>query len=230
MHLELAAGTPAGWFQIASYACFVTIFLRQSLQVRQRTRVNPIKLGGRRKGRQGLMEALLFAVVNVWGFLVVLHALPVVPAPWPWLFGPGLRMPAAAVALGAVVVLLSFAIFIVSLRQLNSSWRLGIDAEHPGRLVTTGIYAHSRNPIYAFFMLYFAGILLMNGSLVFLLLLVAAAPLLHRQALSEERFLARVFGGEYGAYRQRVGRYLTLRLPTAGSREPAKRADQAGCS
>jgi protein-S-isoprenylcysteine O-methyltransferase Ste14 len=211
VHIVLTKSTFWGWFQVASYACFVFLFLGQSARVLVRSRLNPITLGARSKGAQGLMEILLFAVVNLWGLLVVLHALPLVPPPLPWLFRWRLVLPGSFAGVGAGVVVVAFVLFVLSLRTLNSSWRLGIDTQHPGKLVTWGIYARTRNPIYVFFDLYFFGILLMTGQLAFALLLLVVAAVLHRQILREEAFLLAAHGAEYAAYCRQTGRYLRLR-------------------
>jgi len=116
------------------------------------------------------------------------------------------------------MIVCAFVIFVLALRALGNSWRLGIDENHPGRLVTTGIYAHSRNPIYLFFDLYFLGTFLINGSLFFLIMTVLAALNLHYQIRQEERFLARAHGAAYEAYCARTPRYIRwpVRLPLRG--------------
>ena len=77
------------------------------------------------------------------------------------------------------------------------------------RLVTTGLYARSRNPMYVGLTLAYVGLALLTDRgwpLVFLLLvLVALHGLVIRR---EERYLSAAFPGEYAAYRQRVRRWL----------------------
>jgi protein-S-isoprenylcysteine O-methyltransferase Ste14 len=86
-----------------------------------------------------------------------------------------------------------------------------VDERRPGELVTTGIFARTRNPIYLFFDLFFWGVFLINGTLGFLLFAVFAGANLHLQILDEERYLERVHGERYWQYRQAVGRYWTFR-------------------
>jgi protein-S-isoprenylcysteine O-methyltransferase Ste14 len=77
------------------------------------------------------------------------------------------------------------------------------------RLVTTGLYARSRNPMYVGLTLAYVGLALLTNRgwpLVFLpLVLVTLHGLVIRR---EERYLSAAFPGEYAAYRQRVRRWL----------------------
>ena len=86
-----------------------------------------------------------------------------------------------------------------------------IDA--PKRLVVQGIYRYTRNPLYISMLTVIAGWAALFGTAV----LVAYAGVLFVVyslfvRLHEEPRLARVFGEEYAAYTQQVGRWLP-RLP-----------------
>ncbi len=84
-----------------------------------------------------------------------------------------------------------------------------LQPEKSTTLVTSGIYARSRNPMYVGFLLWlvaaaiFIGNLL-NAVLVVLYLLIADTIYIAR----EERALAKLFGDDYEAYRQRVRRWF----------------------
>jgi protein-S-isoprenylcysteine O-methyltransferase Ste14 len=57
-----------------------------------------------------------------------------------------------AIARGGVVLCLAGLLLLLwSLVSFGQSFRVGIDAEHPDRLITTGVFAVSRNPIYVAF-------------------------------------------------------------------------------
>lgn len=75
-------------------------------------------------------------------------------------------------------------------------------------LVTDGLYARLRNPMYVGLGLAMAGLAFVFGSDWLLLLLVPAALVLHYGVvLREERYLARKFGEPYVDYMARVPRY-----------------------
>jgi len=77
------------------------------------------------------------------------------------------------------------------------------------RLVTTGIYRFSRNPMYLGMTLVYAGSALVIDSVWPLALLPLVLVLLVRFVIRlEERYLAARFGEAYEAYRRRVRRWI----------------------
>jgi len=92
--------------------------------------------------------------------------------------------------------------------SFGDSFRVGIDEDKPDRLITTGMFAHSRNPIYVCFLSFFCGLFLVHRSIAITVTAVIFALVIHRQILREERFLETHYGDEYRAYRQKVRRYL----------------------
>ena len=117
--------------------------------------------------------------------------------------------PYEAVAWGGVCLCLAgLAVLFLSLTAFGTSFRVGIDTQQPDRLVTDGIFAYSRNPIYVAFGLVLLGQFLIFSNWILLIYLSAAVQLFHRQVLREESYLKQHYGDEYKAYCQRVRRYF----------------------
>jgi len=75
-------------------------------------------------------------------------------------------------------------------------------------IMTSGLYAHTRNPIYQGAVIAILGFGLMFGSDWILLLMVPMLLVLHfGVVLREERYLERKFGGAYTNYKTTVPRY-----------------------
>jgi protein-S-isoprenylcysteine O-methyltransferase Ste14 len=75
-------------------------------------------------------------------------------------------------------------------------------------LVTDGIYALTRNPMYFALILMLAGIGIALGSDWIVVLSIPAALLLHFGVIKrEERYLEQKFGESYRAYMRKVPRY-----------------------
>ena len=97
---------------------------------------------------------------------------------------------------------------LLSLVSFGASFRVGIDVDHPNKLVTTGIFAVSRNPIYVAFGLVLVGEFLIFPNWIPLIYVAAGIWLFHRQVLREEEFMRKQYGQEYADYCRRVRRYV----------------------
>ena len=76
-------------------------------------------------------------------------------------------------------------------------------------LVTTGVYAYVRNPVYSAFMFVCTGVLLIYGNLVLLLLPIFYWGFMTVLMKStEEKWLEDLYGQEYIQYLQRVNRCI----------------------
>jgi protein-S-isoprenylcysteine O-methyltransferase Ste14 len=95
-----------------------------------------------------------------------------------------------------------------SLISFGRSFRVGIDTDRPGSLVTSGIFALSRNPIYVAFASILVGQFLIFPNWILLVYMGAATWLFRRQVLREEEYLKKRYGEEYTDYCRRVRRYL----------------------
>ncbi len=109
---------------------------------------------------------------------------------------------------GVLVCLAGLLVILWSLISFGQSFRVGIDAEHPDKLITTGIFAFSRNPIYVAFAIILLGQFLIFSNWILLIYLIAAVWLFHRQVLREEGYLKQHYGQEYADYCKRVRRYI----------------------
>ncbi len=110
--------------------------------------------------------------------------------------------------LGVLLCLVGLSLLLWSLISFGRSFRVGIDTESPDKLVTSGVFAFSRNPIYVAFALVLLGEFLVFPNWLLLAYLAAGVWLFHRQVLREEDFLKRHYGKEYEDYCGRVRRYI----------------------
>ena len=100
------------------------------------------------------------------------------------------------------------ALMLLSLVSFGRSFRVGIDPDLPDKLITSGIFAFSRNPIYVAFGFVLVGQFLIFPNWIPFIYLTAGMWLFHRQVLREEEFLKAHYGQEYAAYCARVRRYV----------------------
>jgi protein-S-isoprenylcysteine O-methyltransferase Ste14 len=103
-----------------------------------------------------------------------------------------------AKVIGAVLVGISFPLFVLARWQLGSSFSVKAKAS---RLVTTGLYSRLRNPIYLFGGLFIVGLSLFLSPWGPLVVALVIVPMQVMRARREERVLAEAFGEEYERYK-----------------------------
>jgi protein-S-isoprenylcysteine O-methyltransferase Ste14 len=111
--------------------------------------------------------------------------------------------------IGGALLGLAFAIMAIGVTQFRRAGT-NVPTNRPTiALVTTGLYARSRNPLYVSLTLCQVGIAV-AADRVWILLLLAPVLLVMRYGViaREERYLERKFGGAYTNYKARVRRWL----------------------
>jgi protein-S-isoprenylcysteine O-methyltransferase Ste14 len=114
-----------------------------------------------------------------------------------------------ACVLGAGLTASAIAVAFAGIRELRKA-DTPIDVREPTRtVVTTGIYAYTRNPLYLALLLMELGIGSLRNSRWHWLLALPTAALLQRLVIApEEAYLERKFDGTYIDYKSRVRRWL----------------------
>lgn len=111
--------------------------------------------------------------------------------------------------LGCILGILGVGVFVISILTMRDSWRAGVPNDEKTELVTTGIYAYSRNPAFLGFDLIYLSILFMFFNWGLLVITVLTIVMFHLQIVKvEEDFLIKTFGEEYLEYRKKVCRYI----------------------
>ncbi len=124
-----------------------------------------------------------------------------------WL--PLLRFRAWADWAGAALVLAGLLLMIAAVWELRRHHTTIDPREPPSAIVTTGVFAWSRNPIYLGDTLVLAGLALWWDSVLGLFLVpVFVWVITRRFILKEEARLSELFGSEFADYSDRVRRWF----------------------
>jgi protein-S-isoprenylcysteine O-methyltransferase Ste14 len=102
---------------------------------------------------------------------------------------------------GLAIVIPSFVLLLVARLQLGDAFSVQARAS---QLVTTGLYARIRNPIYVFSALLIAGFIVWSQQLLFLLVFAVLIPVQMMRSRKEAQVLEAKFGTAYLEYRQRT--------------------------
>jgi protein-S-isoprenylcysteine O-methyltransferase Ste14 len=108
---------------------------------------------------------------------------------------------------GVLLLVLGFSLTVYCNFILNNTWRSGID-EQQTTLITSAVYAKSRNPAYIGVAASQFGFFLAMPSVFSLACLVIGVSALRIQISLEEDFLNKVHQQEYTKYKQKVPRYF----------------------
>jgi protein-S-isoprenylcysteine O-methyltransferase Ste14 len=196
------------YFQVATVAIVLVILFGRASYLALARNINPLVIGSGQKGVLLFVELMAFGGLVLWLIEVLVVALHSGFRLFPSLLESRLVNAFAARSIGVALVTLGLVLFGLAFVSFGDSWRVGIDQRTPGALVTGGVFAVSRNPIYVFLDLWFIGAFLVNGTLIFLIFAVLAILFLHLQILQEEKFLVTFYGRPYQNYCARTRRYL----------------------
>ena len=106
--------------------------------------------------------------------------------------------------LALMLLIFSLTFMIWSVREVGK-----LDMVAPERLITSGPYSFSRNPMYVSWISIYLSVFFINRSLWLLLLLFAAILITHYVVIiREERILRQKFGDQFEEYCERVRRYI----------------------
>jgi protein-S-isoprenylcysteine O-methyltransferase Ste14 len=110
---------------------------------------------------------------------------------------------------GLVAAGAGFALTVSAQLTMGASWRIGVDPGERTALVSEGVFAHVRNPIYTGLLLALVGMLLLAPSLLAVVALVTTLVGLELQVRGvEEPYLLRTHGEQYRSYVRHTGRFV----------------------
>jgi protein-S-isoprenylcysteine O-methyltransferase Ste14 len=116
---------------------------------------------------------------------------------------------ALAVPLGILIVLGAVTIAFLAVREMSAARTPLNVRKAPTRIVSSGIFQRSRNPIYLGMVLLCAGIAFVVDSLWLLALTALLAAVLQKGMIEpEEAYLERNFGEDYLRYKTKVRRWI----------------------
>ena len=179
-------------------ACGLTWFVLR-FQPRQHSRTTPVRSSGRGPLEFALLAGSL-AGLGVVPFVYVVAHFPRF-ADYPLI--PALSYLGIAVELGCLWL------FYRSHRDLGHNWSVSLDLRERHTLVTTGVYAVVRHPMYTGFWLMALGqALLLPNWVAGPAGLVGFGVLFFGRVAREEAMMLSAFGDEYRAYMRRTARVV----------------------
>ena len=126
-----------------------------------------------------------------------------------WLIPLPLMVPPILRTAGFLLALIGFLLGVGALMAFRSTRTAPDSPRQVSRLITSGVYRFTWNPVNLGFVLILVGILLNAGSYCGILLAPVLVILFNRLVVErEEEYLAQKFGDEYSHYKSKVGRWI----------------------
>jgi protein-S-isoprenylcysteine O-methyltransferase Ste14 len=133
----------------------------------------------------------------------------------PWFDRLDYTLPSAFPMLGTALMCVSLWTFHLTHAQLGRNWSPSLEIRHEHCLVTTGIYARIRHPMYSSIWLFaIAQPMLMHNWIAGALAVPGFALLYFLRVDEEERLMLDAFGDDYRTYMARTGRLWPRRAAT----------------
>jgi protein-S-isoprenylcysteine O-methyltransferase Ste14 len=110
--------------------------------------------------------------------------------------------------IGKTLITLGLIIVLVSLRYLGKSITPSPYPKESGELITDGIYAYFRHPIYSGLFLIASGYTVYFGSIFSAIATIFLVYVLYKKSVYEEKLLKEKFGSKYEKYCEKVKRFI----------------------
>jgi protein-S-isoprenylcysteine O-methyltransferase Ste14 len=126
-----------------------------------------------------------------------------------WLPRLGFLDAAGLAFAGLALAVAGTALVLVAQATMGDSWRIGVDEQERTQLITHGVFALVRNPIFSSMFIFVAGLALMVPNLLSASALAGLIAAVEAQVrLVEEPYLIQSHGDEYRAYAATAGRFI----------------------
>ena len=184
---------------------FFFIFFLRSYLLWKKTGVNPLTFN-KLDDAHGY-NGKVFTFISLMEFVVVfIHAFQ--PEWYPYLLSFWYLDYDYLKYFGWGMLAISLILVWVAQSQMADSWRIGIDENNKTELVTTGLFAISRNPIFLGIMIANIGLFLIIPNAFILLIVSLSTVSINTQIRLEEEFLKNSHGRIYQNYLAEVRRWL----------------------
>lgn len=186
-------------------AFFLLAFVLRSVLVYRQTGINPLVLPSTQDAYGYLGMAFKVLMLSCAAVLIALATNPDAPQ-WLGSISP-LELSALKWA-GWFGLLASLVWMLIAQAQMGASWRIGIDSANRTELVSKGLFAISRNPIFLATRLALLGFFLVAPNGATLAILTAGEIVIQVQVRLEEQHLSSLHGSSYQTYCAQVPRWL----------------------
>lgn len=159
------------------------------------------KAAAKKDERVSLTEQILLGLLTVAGIV-----LPLIYSLTHWLDFANYSLPTWMGWMGVVFLAGTLFVFARAHADLKSNWSPSLQIFQGHSLITNGIYAYMRHPMYASgWLMAIAQLLLLQNWLAGPVNLLVFIPFYFFRIRAEEKMMVETFGGAYQAYQKKTG-------------------------
>lgn len=184
---------------------FFTLLVSKSL-LTSRQDQNVVALGKGKRGFSAFLEYFYYV-----GFIFLVYLVLISTLDWPFIFIGELFVLWEGLVfdvMGMMVQSVAIILFSFALASFKNSWRIGVDTQTHGTLITTGVFRYSRNPTYVAMCLLFVGFFISYSHFFFLGAMVFLPLSFYHQIRKEEVLLLQLYPEAYPKYQAQTRRIL----------------------
>ncbi len=202
------AAAVSRWFLAAFFVGVAAFYAVRIAVAKSRTGRSPVYAG-----KRGTLHHLTHSTFRVFRAAILIVC--VVRVPWPdidaALVPIDLLWRGEVIFSGLALMLTAFAGILFVHFYMGEDWRSGVPPDRPGearRLITSGPFALSRNPILLLVQLGQLGFFLALPTVFSLVCLIVGVAMVHAQVSVEEKEMEARFGEAWRAYARKTPRWL----------------------
>ncbi|MFY0625432.1 MAG: isoprenylcysteine carboxylmethyltransferase family protein [Reichenbachiella sp.] len=181
------------------------IFVFRSWLQWRKTGINPFVFGKTETAHDYIGRVYKVMMVGTWVAIICSSFIPDV---YHYLMPIGYLDNQFIQLSGLVLLVTSFIWIVVAQYQMSKSWRIGINYEEKTDLVSHGVFAYSRNPVFLGVLVSYLGtFLIIPNALTFATLWITYF-IIQVQVRLEEEYLKSIHGDAYELYQRKTHRWL----------------------
>lgn len=192
-------------YALIAYVTFISLVIGKTFMTKKYTKT-VIALGKYKRGRAKTLELSFYLGIVFLAYLIMVGALDT------RFFGIlelyVLFKHPLTDWLGFILLNGSIIMFAFAIAAMKDAWRIGVDYKKTDTLITNGIFAISRNPIYVAIILLLLGYFLIYANFFFLGALLFMGIAFMHQIQREEAWLSTIFGTAYEDYKNTTRRIV----------------------
>ena len=156
--------------------------------------------------KHSVIISFVFSIFTViWIVIIIIYVINEQSVKWFWCITP---LANYCFKIGGIIIMgIGLLVAALGVKDLGVNFRVAFPREKT-KLVTSGIYRYTRNPIVLSIYLGVIGTFLIIPNMLMLITIICNFICYDTKVRAEEVYLSRVHKGKYERYKNEVGRYL----------------------